>query len=137
VRTTFASGAVVGLLIIGAGCGGGSGSAAEPSNTETPRSEERTYAGLTRAEARDAIEATVPEANDWIAENAGNAQVGDGAVIEPVPDFIPGTGGEEAWGAQIPLEGDIFGNPNPEICIWVWADPVDEGYFRHQYNVCG
>ena len=60
-----------------------------------------------------------------------------GATIEPLADFIPGSGGEEAWAAQLALEGDIFGNPNAAICIWVWADPVDEGYFRNQYNICG
>lgn len=123
-------------LLLGVSCAGDDAGGGEPTDGGAG-SDEKTYAGMTRAEAREAIEQTIPEANQWIADNAGNAQVGEPATIEPLADFIPGSGGEEAWAAQLALEGDIFGNPNPEICMWVWADPIEEGYFRTQYNLCG
>lgn len=122
------------VLILGAGCGGDS-TGGGSTDGGAVGVDDKTYAGMTRAEARQAIERTIPDADQWVSENAGNAQVSQTAKIDPLADFIPGSGGEEAWGAQLPLDGDIFGNPNADI--WVWADPVDEWRVRNQYNVCG
>jgi hypothetical protein len=118
------------VLLTPTACGGGNGG-----GTTAP-AEAKTYAGLSREEAEAAIKQTIPEANEWIRNNAGNAQVEEGTKVEPLADFIPNGGGAEAWGAQLPLQGDIFGNPNANVCIWVWTDPVDQTQFRSNYSIC-
>ena len=92
---------------------------------------------MTRVEARQAVVRTIDEANAWIVQNFGGAaEVVRFETPAPRPDFIPDSGGEEAWVVQLPVFG-AGGGFDQYICIWVWAEPDDEEQFRTQYNLCG